>query len=235
MEEVYDNRNLDLLEKRLSKKAQVNKPTIKTIVFDLGGVIMTDGSMLAVKKIKNALQLRKEDEQAIEECFSNDSGAMGQLLRLGLLTLSEFEDEFARKLSLSNKQKKMIRHLWFSSYVPNFFMTKLLKQLSKQFRLVIFSGNVRERIEYMRKRYHKVFKYFDDAVYSFDYQKNKRDMAFYDELLTHLDCKPEEALLIDDSVNNISRAKAFGMDGVHYAYTEKLIKDFDKKGIKVHL
>ncbi|MHA1150681.1 MAG: HAD-IA family hydrolase [Promethearchaeota archaeon] len=234
MEEVYESSNLDLLKKSLSDKDQLTTPLIKTIIFDLGGVVFTDGSILAIKKIKNALHLKKEDEKAIEECFSNDPGAMGQLIRLGLISLREFEEQFAKKLNLSKKKKKMIRHLWFSSYVPNFFMAKLLKQLSSKYRLVVFSGNVRERIEYMKKRYHKIFKYFDDAVYSFNYQKNKRDMTFYEDLLNHIDCAPEQAILIDDSINNIHRAKALGMDGIHYSYTEKLIKDFEKKGIKVH-
>ncbi|MBY9007068.1 MAG: HAD-IA family hydrolase, partial [Candidatus Lokiarchaeota archaeon] len=120
------------------------------------------------------------------------------------------------------------------SYVPNYRMMKLVKNLSKNYRLVIFSGNVKERIEYLEKRYH-FLKYFDETVFSFDYNINKQKLDFYYELLAHIDCKPEEAILIDDSWDNIRRAKKVGLNGVYFLYTKQLLKTLKKFGIKIKL
>ncbi len=203
---------------------------IKTIVFDLGGVIFTDGSMLAIKKIKNALRLQDSDCELLEECFSNEPNSMGQLIRLGLITFDEFLDRFVKKLNLPKSKKTTIKHLWFSSYVPNYKMKKILKKLSKKYRIVAFSGNVKDRIKYLEKRYN-FLKYFDYKVFSFDYHKNKRRMDFYEELLTHIDCDPSEAVLIDDSWNNIDRAEIVGLRGIHFSYTEQFLKDLKDYGI----
>jgi len=221
------------------KESELNslkETPIKTIVFDFGGVIFTDGSWAALKKIKNTLRLKEEDIEALEECFGNEPGAMGQLLRLGIISLDEFLDRFVKKLGLKKSKKKLIKNLWFSSYVPNYNMRKIIKKLykTKKYRLVAFSGNVRERIKYLEKRY-DLLKFFDDKVFTFDYQKNKRDMEFYSELLLHVDCDPSEAVLIDDSWNNISRAQKVGMKAIHFAYTKKFLKDLKKLDIEINL
>lgn len=206
---------------------------IKTLIFDLGGVIFTDGSMLAKKKIKDALHLSKDDIHLLEE-YINKDGKIGNLIRLGLINLEELIEKFLLKIRYSKSKKKMIKHLWFSSYVPNYRMMKLVKNLSKNYRLVIFSGNVKERIEYLEKRYH-FLKYFDETVFSFDYNINKQKLDFYYELLAHIDCKPEEAILIDDSWDNIRRAKKVGLNGVYFLYTKQLLKTLKKFGIKIKL
>lgn len=207
---------------------------IKTIVFDFGGVIFTDGSWMARKKIRNAFRLKDEDVELLKECFTNEPGDMGQLIRLGLISLDEFLDKFITKLNLPKSKKKLIKHLWNSSYVLNYKMRKVLKRLSKKYRLVAFSGNVRERIEYLEKRYN-ILKYFDDMVFTFDYQKNKRDLELYRELLEHIDCEPSEAVLIDDSWNNVYRAEEVGMKGVVFSYTKKLLRDLEKIDIKIKI
>jgi len=223
-------------ENQLSKLAleTTNFGQIKTIIFDFGGVIFTDGSWMALKKIKNTLKLKDEDFILLKECFSNEPGDIGQLIRLGLITLDEFLNRFIEKLNLPKSKKKKIKHLWFSSYVPNYNMRRILKRLSKRYRLVAFSGNVRERIDYLDKRYN-ILKYFDDMVFTFDYQKNKRDLSFYEELLDHIDCEPSEAVLIDDSWKNIKRAKQVGLKRIHFSYTKKLLRDLEKIDVKINI
>jgi len=51
------------------------------------------------------------------------------------------------------------------------------------------------------------------------------------ELIKHLDCKPSEAILIDDEKHKIKMARSLGINGIHFYYTEKLIKDFQKFNI----
>jgi len=236
MVETVKNQNYDeILRDTLSKSVLKLKETpIKTIIFDLGGVVFTDGSMLAIKKIKNALRLDEGECELLEECFSNNPGDMGQLIRLGLITLDEYLDQFIKKLNLSKSKKKALKHLWFSSYVPNYKMKKILKKLLKSYRIIAFSGNVRERIIYLKKRY-SLLKYFNGMVFSYDYNKNKRDLDFYQVLLDHIDCDPAEAILIDDSWDNIKRAEMVGLNGIHFSYTEQFLRDLDAFDVKIEI
>jgi epoxide hydrolase-like predicted phosphatase len=203
---------------------------IKTIVFDLGGVFFTSGTILAIEKIKELYNI--EDETLLREIFSDKPNTEGYLIRKGLITIDEFEERLFSKLGINKKEKKHARYFWFGSYCIHYGMEELLKILKKNYRLLIFSGNVRERVEYLEEKC-GFLRYFDDTVFSFDYQKNKNDVEFYEELIKHLECEPPEAILIDDMKKNVSIARSLGINGINFYYTEKLIDDLKKYDVIV--
>lgn len=210
--------------------ASGNRFNIKTIVFDLGGVIFTKGSFLAVEKIKEIYDIK--NESLLHEIFSDLPNSEGSLIRKGLITIDEFEEKLFSKLNIQNKDRSHIRYIWFGSYCLHYGMEELVKKLREHYRLMIFSGNIKERIEYLAKKC-EIFKYFDDAIYSYDFHSNKNEIEFYKELIKLIDCKPSEAILIDDEKQKIKIARSMGINGIHFYYTEKLIKDFQKYNITV--
>ena len=210
--------------------ASENRFNIKTIVFDLGGVIFTKGSFLAVEKIKEIYDI--ENDSLLQEIFSDEPNTEGSLIRRGLITIDDFEERLFLKLNIQNKDKFHTRYIWFGSYCLHYDMEEILKKLGKSYRLLIFSGNIRERVEYLDKKC-RILQYFDDAVFSYDYNLNKDSIEFYKELVKHLECKPSEAILVDDEKKNVKLARSIGINGIHFYYTEKLVKDFQKYNISV--
>ncbi|MBY8983406.1 MAG: HAD-IA family hydrolase [Candidatus Lokiarchaeota archaeon] len=205
---------------------------IKTIIFDLGGVYFTPGSFLAIEKIREIYDIK--NEKLLREFFSDNPNSEGNLIRKGLMTIDEFEEKLFSKLEINKKERKHTRYIWFGSYCIHYGIEDLVKALKKQYRLLIFSGNVRERIEYLDKKCN-FLRYFHDAVFSFDYQKNKDDLQFYEELTKHIECEPSEAILIDDEKKNVKIARSLGFKGIHYYYTEKLIEDLKNYGINIDI
>ncbi|MFX1274466.1 MAG: HAD hydrolase-like protein [Promethearchaeota archaeon] len=148
------------------------------------------------------------------------------------MNIDQFEEKLFSKLQINAKEKKHIRHIWFGSYCVHYGMEDLVKKLKEKYRLIIFSGNIKERIEYLEEKC-RFLKYFDDVVFSFDYQKNKGDLEFYEELIKHLECEPNEAILIDNEKKNIKIARSLDFNGIHYYYTEKLIEDLKKFNVNI--
>lgn len=205
---------------------------IKTIIFDLGGVYFTPGSYLAIEKIREIYDIK--NEKLLHEFFSDNPNSEGNLLRKGLMTIDEFEEKLFSKLEINKKERKHTRYIWFGSYCIHYGIEDLIKRLKTNYRLLIFSGNIRERIEYLDKKC-DFLKYFDDAIFSFDYQKNKDDIEFYEELIKHIKCNPSDALLIDDEKKNVKMARSLGFNGIHYYYTEKLVEDLKNYGINIDI
>jgi len=203
---------------------------IKTIIFDLGGVYFTNGSVLAKDIIRRTYN--NIDDEKLHYVFSNKKDSPGNLIRRGLISIEEFESKTASLLNISSSQKNRIHHIWFNSYVPNYRIEEIVADLSKEYRMLIFSGNIRERIQYLNKKY-DFLKLFDDHIFSFDYETNKRDINLYYELLNYIECDPSQALFIDDSANHIKRAKSVGLNGIQYSYTEKLLEDLKKYNIEI--
>ncbi|MFW9949691.1 MAG: HAD-IA family hydrolase [Candidatus Thorarchaeota archaeon] len=203
---------------------------IKTLVFDLGGVYFTSGTYLAIEKIKEIYDI--EDETLLRNTFRDLPNTEGNLLRRGLITIEEFEEKVFFKFNIQKKEKDHIRYIWFGSYCLHYGIEKIIKELKKRFRLVIFSGNIRERVDFLNKKC-AFLQHFDDTVFSYDYHTNKDDITFYRELIKHIGCKPSESILIDDEKKNIQMARTLGFNGIHFYYTEKLIKDLKKFNINI--
>ncbi|GAH53433.1 unnamed protein product, partial [marine sediment metagenome] len=141
--------------------------SIKCIVIDLGGVYFSDGTKLAFSKILNTFNIKQNQVKNVFNLFSNSKKTIGRDIRLGRISIDEFEKEFGEDLDIPEDKRYIIRHLWFSSYIPNYKMEVIVQQLRKKFRVIAFSGNIKERVEYLDERY-DFLKYFDDTIFSYD-------------------------------------------------------------------
>lgn len=209
-----------------------NKDKIKTLVFDLGGVYFTSGTHLTLVKLKEKYQIHKWDPLIL--FFSSSPDTKGGELRLGYITMDEFETKFFREFGIDENFPNHLRRIWFSNYIPYYSMPKIIENLYRKYRLIAFSGNIRERINFLDLRY-DFLKNFHEKLFSYDYHFLKTQNKFFDELLNHLQCKPSEALLIDDSSVVIESAKSFGIHSILFSYTEQFITDLLKYGIKIKL
>ena len=205
---------------------------IKTLIFDLGGVIFTSGTHLTVAKIIERYNI--QDEAALKLFFNSDSDNEGGLLRLGLISMEEFEKRFFLKFKIKETYPEHLRMMWFSNYIPYFSMLKILKTLNKEYRLIAFSGNIETRVKFLNSRYN-FLKYFHETLFSYDYTCSKQEEEFYIELLTHIHCKPSEALLIDDSREVIEIARSLKLNTLLFSYTEQFIQDMKDYGIEIEI
>ncbi|MFO7795216.1 MAG: HAD family hydrolase [Promethearchaeati archaeon] len=205
---------------------------IKTIVFDLGGVYFTRGTYLAIIKLMDLYNI--DNFFLLYEIFGDRYQKEGYLLRKGLISLDEFKMRVGEKLQIPREDHEHIIKIWFGSYLPHYRIEELVKDLSQDYRLVIFSGNIKERVHFLNQRY-GFLKFFNDWVFSYDYQKNKNDIEFYKELLKHINCHPSEALLIDDELKNVKIGQSVGLNAIQYYYTEHLIEQLQKLNIKFNL
>ncbi|MFX1593020.1 MAG: HAD family hydrolase [Promethearchaeota archaeon] len=208
------------------------KDKIKTIVFDLGGVVFTSGTHLTLVKLVEKYHI--EDWKSLNFFFKSEHNSEGALLRLGHLSIDEFETKFYLKFKINENHPQNLRMIWFSNYIPYFSMLKILKELCEQYRLIVFSGNIEERIRFLDSRY-KFLKFFHKSLFSYEYHYAKTDREFYYELLKHLYCKPSEALLIDDSFEVVEIAKSFGIHSILFSYTEQFTKELLLYGIKTEI
>lgn len=205
---------------------------IKTIVWDLGGVYFTRGSYLAIERIIDIYEI--DDRDLVYQTFSSKYKEEGFKIRLGLITMDEFEESFFEKIGVKEPNKKHIRNIWFGSYVPHFKIEKVVRELSEKYRLLIFSGNIKERIQFLDERY-DFLQYFDEYLFSYDFQMNKNDIKFHKTLLEYIECEPSETLVIDDEKRNVNMSKQLGMNGILYYYLEQLLGEFEKYNIKVNI
>ncbi len=201
---------------------------IKVIIFDLGGVYFEAGTVKAMNKMYSMIDAPKEK---IYELFETFSKKEGWLIRRGRLTSEEFWKAVMEKLDVDETVAEKLKELWNSSYVPKLGMRELVRQLRKNYRVIAFSGNTKERMEYLNRKY-GLLNEFDDFVLSFEEGFTKTEKEFYEILVKRINCKPEESILIDDIQKFLNTAKQFGIRTILFKNPDQLKHDLKKEGIK---
>ena len=202
---------------------------IKTIVFDLGGVYFTLGTRIALPELYKRIEAPQEK---IREVFTGHNKKEGWLFRKGKITKEEFWERAKRKLNIDGEKAYKVRELLYSSYKPQKGMKELVETLKENYKVMVFSGNIEDRVEYLDKRY-GLYDLFDDLVFSFDFGLTKRDIEFYKILLKKIDCHPQECVCVDDSERVLALEKSLGMKTILFKDAKQLKSDLRKFGVKI--
>ena len=185
---------------------------IKVIVFDLGGVYFTDGTSIAVKKIRKLVNVSPEK---VDETFRDSPNKEGSQYRLGNLTKEKFWKIAKEKLNLNPRLLSKIRKIWLSSYKPNRNIVRIIKELKKKYVICFLSNNIGERVGYLDKKYH-FLKYFDTGVFSYEVHIKKPNIEIYRIFLKKIPLKPQEIVYVDDKETHLEPAKKLGMNIIEF-------------------
>jgi epoxide hydrolase-like predicted phosphatase len=215
---------------------------IKAIIFDLGGVLMTD---VPLKEI--AEDLSKRLTLPAEEIWAYlYPSEPWELLTLGKITEDEYWDDFlkaskiSKKLEVrseksearSQKLKKELKKKVRSSLCPLKHAPRIISLLKDHYKLGILSNHSKEWASYMRRKF-DLFKSFDPIIFSCDVGFRKPDPKIYEIALEKLRCRAEECIFIDDKKRNIDGAERLAMKGIVFEEASKLIEDLSKLGVKI--
>ncbi|MDQ5938473.1 MAG: hypothetical protein QG603_272 [Patescibacteria group bacterium] len=200
---------------------------IKTIIFDLGGVYFTAGTKIAKEKI---ISLTQAPASIVDEIFEAQPHKEGFWYRNGQISQEEFWQAAKSKLGITTTQVTEIRELWHSSYTPIAGMKELVQNVRKQYKVVAFSGNIKERIEYLNHKY-DLLQDFDDFVLSYEIGYSKLEPEFFKILIQKINCQADEAILIDDNQKFVNLSIELGFHGLVFKNIEQIKNDLIKSGV----
>lgn len=201
-----------------------NFSNVKAIVFDLGGVLFREGKSVAIEKL---FEEKKYDKEIVHGVLTSPKS---RDLRAGFITDEGFWG-FVQKQLPEGYDARTIKDYWYDGYILDEDIFNLVKKLHGKYKLFIFSGNVKSRVEYLENKY-DFRKYFDLEVYSYDYHLNKPQKEFVDILVEKSELNPNEMVFIDDSEEVLKPAKELGIKTAVYETgnihdLENKLKSFD--------
>lgn len=203
------------------------KKGIKTIVFDLGGVLID----LNFQRALDAFAQAGLTDMAHEvQSFSREGIFMD--LELGNIRTEDFFKAIQKKAndSLSLKQ---IADYWnlILLDIPQEKL-KLVRELRKHYTVHLLSNTNEPHWEYIcqtcfNKDGYTVNDYFEKIFLSYEMHLAKPDKAIFEQMLQEARLNPEETLFIDDSEANCRAASALGIQVHYYKIGEDLKKIFE--------
>lgn len=201
---------------------------IKSIIFDLGGVVLTNDWFPDNKDFLNS--------------FTDKLGTTPDKLNKGWrVAWPAFyqgvttEDEFWSVLQFVAQVKEIdipfAKDNWRSFQHENENMLDLLLTLKNNYKLYALSTLSKEWMDFKRLKY-GLDKYFDLIIYSAQTDFAKPDPEIYRMLLDSIKEDPGECVFIDDTLRNLKPADDLGMFTVLFKNQNSLIEKLIELGVK---
>lgn len=201
---------------------------IKTVIFDLGGVIvpfdfkrgyqaMADRYGLVATEIPGRIGttdvvIRYESGQIETPDFVRElTGSLG---------IEATVDEFADFWSVIFERRTLI-----PASLPEALR-------ANGYRVLLLSNTNDLHFSFIRQHY-PILDHFDHHVLSFRVGAMKPSPAIYAEAIRHAGCAPEECFFTDDVAMYVEGAKAAGIDAVQFKQYEQLREELLVRGVRI--
>lgn len=196
---------------------------IKAIVFDLGGVLFTNGTKKFIAYISDVYHVNKK---IVEEVLDGDIGSKYRTNKIS-------DDEFWRlaidRLGIHAGRDELEKK-WIEGYELISGTKELILQLRKKYKIYFLSDNVHTRATQLNNRYHFV-SLFDGGIFSHEVGIRKPNPTIYHLLLKKACVKASEAIYIDDKYECTEPAAKLGCTTFVFESVDKLKEDLNNIGI----
>lgn len=198
---------------------------IKTIIFDLGGVLLKHDEKYVGK------QLAKHSRYGANFIASYfQRGTFFEDSQIGKIKGKAIYSRIINDLELTNVDSKKIDRI-IKGHFSNITLTQALaKKLSKDYELMLLS-NISDYHFKIANTY-SILNLFEKKILSFEEKAVKPTAKIYQKALKLSDSKPEEMVFIDDKRSNALGAKVLGIHPIHYKNNTTLVQELTKLGVK---
>jgi len=183
--------------------------SIRAVFFDLGGVIKRTEYQVPRQHLAERLNMEYED--IVRIVFDSPSGKQASL---GAITAAQHWDAVLKRLRLPSTELGTVQDEFFGGDIIDHEILDTLRDLRSSHFVGLISNAWDDLREYI------IAQKFDDAfehmVISAEVGVAKPDAKIYQIALEQAGVSPEEAVFVDDFIENIEGCQKLGMHGIHF-------------------
>jgi len=201
---------------------------IKAVIFDVGGVIIDFSEEKYLTWLSKKIGIDYERADKVIEPLIKE-------MESGRLKLRDAERIFSKKLDLP-----LGSLMWTKGFSetasPSIEVVNILKDLSKNYKIGVITNVSFSRYYESRKLVLKSLilkKFIKEIIASCYFGVRKPDERIFKEMLRRLKVNPEEAVFIDNQIENVEGAAKLGIHAILFTNADKLKEDLKDLGIKV--
>jgi putative hydrolase of the HAD superfamily len=198
---------------------------IKTIIFDIGGVVVHSDFKTIYSNFGERIGLGQEFVIKYHNEKVHD-------LLLGNITLGQFWKDM---IDAGANPELDLRNIWMDEGIKNREVNEelllIIKKLRRKYLVGTLTNLTPSRLILDEKM--DLYSHFDYAVLSCKEHLKKPDPEFYKLCLKIASANPEEAVFIDDKESCTGPAEEIGMKGILYTYPDnaKLFEELKQLGV----
>ncbi len=198
---------------------------VNTVIFDVGKVLAGFGWEKFLREIVPEEEAYRAVEQAVflsPAWEEHDKGLLTEEEEIRDFVSSAPGYEKEIRLTYENLGKCVWKFDYADSWVQE------LKALGIR---VFALSNWPKHIYDQREDKLDFLDLMDGYILSYREHVIKPDLELYRRLLERYQIRPEEAVFIDDRIQNVEAAKRFGIHGIHFQSLEQAKEELEKLGV----
>ena len=208
----------------------VNNQNIKSIVFDLGNVLIDFDHMIAARRI---CEFTEKEPQEIFDLFFYSG--ITKLFEEGKISPGDFFLKVKEMLELKIDYPEFVP-IWNEIFFltgKNLGVYNLAKKLKLRYTISLLSNINELHFDYLKRNF-PVFDVFDHLFLSYELNSVKPNYLIYEKLLEILSLKPAEVFYTDDRKELIEAAEKTGIVSFQFTDLKKLKSDLSKSGVIIN-
>jgi len=194
--------------------------SIRAVFFDLGGVIVRTEYQAPRQHLAERFGMDYDDIDKI--VFGGGANGSAARATLGEITEDEHWLNIMKILKRPVSEYSRIRDEFFAGDVVDRTLLDFLRSIKPKYKTGLISNawsGLRNFI--LRERFDDAFKYM---IISAEVGVAKPDPRIFQIALEQLQVKADEAVFVDDFIENIEACRKVGMTGIHFKDPESAIK-----------
>ena len=201
---------------------------VKTVIFDLGGVIVPFDFAPAYRRMEAWSGLERDE---IRTRLMADGLSMK--FERGELSPDEFRGELNRRLGASVSHPEFVE-MWLSIFTPGktLIAEELVASLAARYRVLLLSNTTLTHFEWLRANTPHLG-HMHGHVLSYAVGAAKPQPEIYAEAIRHAQCEPGECFFTDDVMAYVEGARAVGIDAAQFTGEEGLRGELARRGVEV--
>ena len=199
--------------------------TIKSVIFDWGGVLIEDPAPGLMQYCANALKVSKQDYIKAHSKFATD-------FQKGLTSEDAFWEKICSELNVPKpKNPSLWAEAFEAAYVPRNDMFSMAAWLQENgYRTAVLSNT---EVPAMQLFHLQRYDMFDVTVFSCIEGVKKPGREIYELTLEKLGTVPGQSIFIDDKQEYIDGAKEVGMNTVLFQNIDQVKDELNRLSVKV--
>jgi len=197
---------------------------IKTIIFDLGNVLIGFDHSIAAKKLaKNSPYNEKDVYRLI---FDSD---LVSKYEKGKIKTVDFYKGMKRLLEFDLGLIQFLK-VWNEIFFPKPDVERIVKKLKDRYRLILLSNINAAHYSYIEKNF-PIVRIFDRIVLSYRAGVRKPETKIYRLAIRQSRCQPSEIVYIDDRLDLVEAARRLNINSIHFQTLGRFKKELLSYGI----
>jgi epoxide hydrolase-like predicted phosphatase len=198
--------------------------SIKAVFFDLGGVILRTEYQAPRQRLAESFGMDYDDiDQVVFGGGPNGSAAKATV---GAIAEEEHWLNVMKILKQPVDEYERIRDEFFGGDILDHDILYFLRSMKPKYKVGLISNawsGLRDFI--VREKFDDVF---DHMVISAEVGVAKPDARIYQIALEQFEVSPNEAVFVDDFIENIEACEKLGMQGIHFKTPESAMQQLKK-------